>query len=108
MRVLASTTEQLTASDVYDTFSSSLYGMILKTSASSEEAENILISTFEAFFQQKPVRANRQNNFMLLLQIAIHIIAQKTNLSKQAIVRVMLKGLTKAGIPCIFIAASLG
>jgi len=105
MEVLTSTNQQLTANEVYDTCSASLYGMILKASATGEEAEDTLVSTFKTFFQQRAMQPNTQNSFISLLKISINIMAQKSNLSKQAIAQVMLKGLCRAGVSCSFIAA---
>ena len=79
--------------DIYDGHSAKLYGIILKISKNTKEAEEILIHTFRIFFLQKVTPENDSRLFSHLLKIAIRIISDRDNSPTQSIRKTLLKEL---------------
>ena len=81
--------------NIYDKHSAPLYGIILKISQNTNEAEEILIQSFKTFFLQNIAPVNTPRIFLQLLQIAIRIASEKKNASKQIIETKILKELNR-------------
>jgi hypothetical protein len=69
---------------IYDLYSASLYGIILKISGNHPASESILIKSFRQFFSQQ-LQVNNSFIFTRLLQIAIPIISEHTDISNEEI-----------------------
>ena len=80
---------------IYDRHSAILYGIILKISKNTKEAEEILIQSFKTFFLQNTKPENDDHIFMLLLRITICTASEKFNLPKQNIGKIILKELNQ-------------
>lgn len=79
--------------DIYDKHSPLLYGIILKISKNTKEAEEILIESFKTFFLQNAKPENNDSIFLQLLRITICTASEKVNLPIQNIGKIMLKDL---------------
>jgi hypothetical protein len=82
-----------TFENIYDKHSANLYGIILKISQDTKEAEEILIQSFKTFFQQNAKPVNDDSIFLHLLKITICAASEKLNLTKQNISKIILKDL---------------
>lgn len=80
-----------TFENIYDRHSAILFGIILKISKNTKEAEEILIQSFKTFFLQNAKPENDDHIFMLLLRITICTASEKINLPKQNIGKIILK-----------------
>lgn len=82
-----------TFENIYDKHSAILYGIILKISNNTKEAEEILIQSFKTFFLQNTKPENEDHIFMHLLRITICTASEKFNLPKQNFGKIILKDL---------------
>ena len=83
----------LTFENIYDKHSANLYGIILKISQNTKEAEEILVQSFKTFFQQNAKPENDDSIFLHLLRITMCAASEKLNLTKQNIGKIILKDL---------------
>lgn len=70
----------LSFEQIYDSYSSILYGIVLKFTSSESEADKILISTFKTFYKQY---AHKVTNFSLcvtLIKLAIQTANEQLHL----------------------------
>ncbi|CAN5527371.1 hypothetical protein BH10BAC2_BH10BAC2_08550 [soil metagenome] len=81
--------------NIYDKNSPLLFGIIIKLSLDRQVAENILIKTFQVFFENKSQFANDNLTFLCLLQISIDITLRHTTLTRQQIRQIILRDLNK-------------
>ena len=77
--------------NIYDKHSANLYGIILKISQNTKEAEEILVQSFKTFFQQNTKPENDDSIFLHLLKITMCAASEKLNLTKQNIGKIILK-----------------
>lgn len=91
MLQIATAAPKISIEHFYDTYSASLYGLIIKISKSTQQAEEILIESFKSFAVDNSISANQKFTFMNLLKLTIPIAAEKTNLSKKNIGQIILK-----------------
>ena len=82
-----------TFENIYDKHSANLYGIILKISQNTKEAEEILVQSFKTFFQQNAKPENDDSIFLHLLKITMCAASEKLNLTKQNIGKIILKDL---------------
>ena len=82
-----------TFENIYDKHSANLYGIILKISQNTKEAEEILVQSFKTFFQQNAKPENDDSIFLHLLRITMCAASEKLNLTKQNIGKIILKDL---------------
>ena len=90
MSILVTRKEESTFEGIYDSHSAKLYGIILKISKNTKEAEEILIQTFRTFFLQKVIPENDERIFFYLLKITILITSERINCPKQNIGKIIL------------------
>jgi hypothetical protein len=79
--------------NIYDNHSAELYGIILKISKNTKEAEEILIESFKTYFLQNAKQENNDRVFLHLLRITISTASEKFNLPKQNIGKIILDDL---------------
>ncbi len=106
MSILATRKQESIFEGIYDCHSAKLYGIILKISKNTKEAEEILMQTFRTFFLQKVKPENDERIFFYLVRIAILITSERINSPKQNIGKIILTELdqhmqlTKAFTQC--------
>ena len=83
---------------IYDNYSASIFGIILRVSKDSKQAEEILIQTFQTFFLQNPTIENGQNIFMQLLKTTICIASEKLDLSENKLGKIIIGDIATAGV----------
>jgi len=83
--------QQMIRTVIYDKHSPSLYGLILKISENNQQAEEILIQSFERLFGQNRILQNGEHIFRDLLQHTVCIASTKTGFTKQNILKQMFK-----------------
>jgi CRISPR/Cas system-associated protein Cas10 (large subunit of type III CRISPR-Cas system) len=93
MLKLIESKEKSTFENIYDKHSAILYGIILKISKNTKEAEEILIESFKTYFLQTAKPENNDRVFLHLLRITISTASEKINLSKQNIGKIILDDL---------------
>ncbi len=76
---------------IYDKYSSLLYGVILKMSLNEDEAERILIKSFNHFFSQESTSENDNSIFLRLLRITVKVISEQINISRLEISKKLLR-----------------
>lgn len=81
--------------NIYDNHSPSLYGIILRISPNTKQAEEILIQTFRTFILQNVTPGNSTTVFTQLLRISICVASEKINLPKDTIVKIISKEFSK-------------
>ena len=81
--------------NIYDKHSPLLYGIILKISKDTKEAEEILVESFQTFFLQNAKPENTDSIFLHLLRITIRTVSEKFNLPKQNIGKIILNELNQ-------------
>lgn len=79
--------------NIYDTHSALLYGIILKISKNTKEAEEILIESFKTYCLQNAKPENNDRVFLHLLRITINTASEKVNLPKQNIGKIIFDDL---------------
>jgi len=76
---------------IYDKYSPSLFGLILKVSKNNQQAEEILIQSFERLFGNGKITQNVEHQFRELLQHTVCVASNKTGFTKQKILKQMFK-----------------
>ncbi len=79
------------ALSTYDSYHSLLYGIIFKICKNPILSENILVETFQTYFQKNEVDTNNSPAFTDLLKTTIHIISDKTAQSKRSVANIILE-----------------
>ncbi len=78
---------------IYNKFSAPLYGIILKMSTNSSQAEEILGDTFNTYFRDKHRVENNELIFHELLKLSITIASATLNRPKKNLADQVLKDL---------------
>lgn len=81
---------EMTFNDIYNNYSAALYGIILKLSKNTRDAEDILIASFRSFMMQQTLMPQSSCIFQDLLRITIPIVAKKVNLTEHNIGRIII------------------
>jgi hypothetical protein len=81
---------------IYENYGAPLYGLILRISHNTKQAEEILIETFQTYFQENSTAENNPNVFTQLLRITICIASEKINLPKDKLIKIIFRDLHKA------------
>lgn len=96
MSTLIEVKNQLSCENIYNYYSSALYGVTLKISKNPKEAEDILVQIFKTYFLENTTIKDNGSIFTQLLRLAICIAAEKNNLPKQQICKIIFKEMNLA------------
>ncbi len=78
---------------IYNLYCASLYGIVLKISTNTQQAEEILVQTYHTYFLQNVKQNNCKNIFLQLLQTAICVSSEKLNVPKNILGKTILKNI---------------